>query len=72
MHYQNSAKYGIGQRNWGETKGEDHYQDVCILLNKTTAAKFSSGKLTELPPSTKNKLYVAITRARGNVYFINE
>lgn len=72
LHYQNGAKYGICHKNWGETKGEDHYQDVCILLNKTTAAKFSSGKLTELPPSTKNKLYVAITRARGNVYFINE
>ena len=72
LHYQNGAKDGMCHKNWGETKGEDHYQDVCILLNKTTAAKFSSGKLAELPPSTKNKLYVAITRARGNVYFINE
>lgn len=72
LHYQNGAKFGHGHKNWGETKGEDNYQDVCVLLNKTTAVQFSKGKLCELPQSTKNKLYVAITRARGNVYFINE
>lgn len=72
LHYQNSAKFGCHHKNWGETKGEDHYEDVCVMLNKTTAKKHIAGKLFELPPSTKNKLYVAITRARGNVYFIND
>ena len=72
LHYQNSSKFGTGHKNWGEVKGEDHYHDVCVLLNKTTARKFSIGELEELPQSTKNKLYVAITRAKGNVYFINE
>ena len=56
----------------GETKGEDHYKDVCVMLNKTTAKKRTAGKLLELPPPTKNKLYVAITRARGNVYLVND
>lgn len=72
LHYQNGHRYGRAHKNWGETKGEDHYADVCVLLNKTTAAKFAVGKLHELPPPTRNKLYVAITRARGNVYFVNE
>lgn len=72
LHYQNGSKAGIGHKNWGETKGEDHYQDVCVLFNKTTASKCKANKLSELPPSTKNKLYVAITRARGNVYLIDE
>ena len=72
LHYQNGSKGGIGHKNWGETKGEDHYQDVCVLLNKTTAKKRKADKLLELPQSTKNKLYVAITRARGNVYLIDE
>lgn len=72
LHYQNGAKAGIGHKNWGDTKGEDHHYDVCVLLNKTTANKREAGKLVELAPSTKNKLYVAITRARGNVYLINE
>lgn len=61
----------LSLKNWGETKGKDHYEDVCVMLNKTTAKKRIDGKLFELPPSTKNRLYVAITRARGNVYFIN-
>lgn len=72
LHYQNGAKYGSGHKNWGESKGEDHYKDVCVMLNKTTAKKRLDGKLCELPSTTKNKLYVAITRARGNVYLIND
>ena len=72
LHYQNSAKFGVGRKNWGDTKGEDHYHDVCVLLNKTTAGKRNAHKLHDLAPLTKNKLYVAITRARNNVYLIDE
>ena len=72
LHFRNSSKYGTGHRNWGDTKGEDHYHDVCVMLNKSTATKYAAGKLHELPPSTRNKLYVAITRAHGKVYLINE
>lgn len=72
LHYQNGHRYGSGHKNWGETKGEDCYGDVCVLFNKNTARKHAAGKLSELPASTRNKLYVAITRAHGNVYFINE
>ena len=72
LHFSNSSKYGHGHRNWGDTKGEDHYQDVCVMLNKTTSAKYFTDKLCDLPPSTRNKLYVAITRAHGKVYLVNE
>lgn len=72
LHYQNGRNHGLGHKNWGETKGEDCYGDVCVLLNKNTAKKYAAGKLSELPAATRNKLYVAITRAHGNVYFINE
>lgn len=72
LHYQKAATFGIGHRNWGETKGEDHYKDVCVLLNKNTAKEYSKENLKGLVPRTKNKLYVAISRARGNVYLINE
>lgn len=47
LHYQNSAKFGCCHKNWGETKGEDHYKDVCVMLNKTTAKKRIAGKLFE-------------------------
>lgn len=72
LHYQNAKQYGVDHRNWGDTKGEDCYQDVCVLLNKNTLKLYRAGRLIELAPSTKNKLYVALTRARGNIYFIDE
>lgn len=71
-NYQNGSKKGYMHKNWGETKGEDKYTDVCVLLNKTTSKKMAAGKLAELAPMTKNKLYVAITRAKGNVYIFDE
>lgn len=72
LHYRECYIYGADRRNWGDTKGEDCYQDVCIMLNKETMKKFKSGKLSDLAPSTRNKLYVAITRAHKNVYLIEE
>ena len=71
LHFRNAALYGPNHRNWGDTKGEDHYQDVCILLNKTTLAFLKGNCSKDLALITKNKLYVAITRAHRNVYFID-
>lgn len=72
LHYQNSAKFGPGHKNWGDTKGEDCYQDVCVILNKETMKKYRAGRLSELAPSTRNKFYVALTRAHGDVYIVEE
>ena len=72
LHFKECYKYGNGRRNWGDTKGEDCYKDVCVVLNKETMKKYKSEKLSKLVPSTRNKLYVAITRAHGNVYLIEE
>lgn len=72
LHYENAGQYGLMHRNWGEVKGEDSYHDICVLLNPTTETKFQNKELHELPPSTRSKLYVALTRARGNVYLVNE
>jgi len=72
LHYRNATLYDLTHKNWGETKGEDDYQDVCILLNKTTLDFYTKDNLKDLAAITKNKLYVAITRAHRNVYFISE
>jgi len=72
LHYANASKFGIGHKNWGDSKGDDRHNDICILLNKTTTERFSKNQLQELAPATKNKLYVALTRTRGNVYLIND
>lgn len=70
--YEDSSKYAVPCRNWGDSKGEDRYVDVCIILNPGTYAKYSNDKLSELNPMTKNKLYVAMTRARGNIYLVSQ
>lgn len=72
LFYQNASKYELFSRNWGECKGEDDYIDVCVVLNPNTYTKFQGNTLDSLAPTTKNKLYVAITRARGNVYIVEQ
>ena len=72
LHYQKASTFGSGHRNWGDIKGEDCYQDVCVLLNKTTMQAYKKGNLQNLAASTRNKLYVALTRAKGRVYLVEE
>lgn len=64
-------KFDCFSKNWGDCKGENHYNDVCVVLNKRTSDLFKKGKLIELAPTSKNKLYVACTRANGNLYLID-
>lgn len=72
LFYQESYKYGCFAKNWGETKGDDRYHDVCVVLNDNTLRSFSNNELASLPAQTKNKLYVAITRTRSDLYFVPE
>ncbi len=72
LFYQKSDSYEGNTANWGNTKGLDHFQDVCVVLNPTTQKAFDKANLDQLNPTTKNKLYVACTRAKGNLYFVSE
>lgn len=72
LFYRENYKYKCYSRNWGDCKGENHYYDVCVVLNKTTMASFKKGNLKDLKPITKNKLYVACSRANNNLYLIDE
>ena len=72
LFYKEHYLYKCKAKNWGGCKGEDIYNDVCVVLNKNTLTYYNQNKLKELPPQTLNKLYVAISRAHGNVYFISE
>lgn len=72
LFYQNHHKYPCFSENWGASKGIDNYQDVCIVLNKSTHDLFKKNRLSQMNEKTKNKFYVACTRARGNLYFIPE
>ena len=70
LFYREHYKFDCFSRNWGDSKGENKYFDVCVILNKSTLDKYNKGKLNELPPITKNKLYVALSRAKKNLYLI--
>lgn len=72
LFYNGSNKYRGNVNNWGAVKGLDDFEDVCVVLNPKTYQSYKSNNLLELPPNTKNKLYVACTRARGNLYFIEQ
>lgn len=72
LFYQNSKKYDMKNKdNWGNSKGNT-YINTCVVLNKNGYEKYKKHKLNELPSSTKNKLYVALSRATNDVYIINE
>ena len=64
-------KYFCAGMNWGASKGLDHFVDVCVVLNKSSFDLYKKGKLCELNPKTKNKLYVACTRAHRHLYIMS-
>ncbi len=72
LFYQQHYRYACRSRNWGDSKGSDHYTDVCVVLNKGTFDKFRSNTIRELKPQTRNKLYVACSRARNDLFFMSE
>lgn len=65
-------RYACHSHNWGACKGLDHYQNVCVVLNPTSWTLFSRGQLAQAKPIIRNKLYVAFSRARGNLFVAPE
>lgn len=63
-------KYGCHSLNWGASKGMDHFQDVCVVMGADIWKRHLAGTLHEAVPQTRNKLYVACSRARGSLYFM--
>lgn len=70
LFYQEHYKYDCFSRNWGDSKGEDKYFDVCTVLNKTTLEKYQKDDLKNLKAISRNKLYVAISRTKNNLYLV--
>lgn len=72
LFYRENYKYDCHSQNWGSSKGINHYHDVCVVLNKTTKQAFKKQGLSTLKPQTKNKLYVACSRAKNHLYFVSD
>lgn len=68
LFYQEHGRYSCYSQTWGDSKGRDHYQDVCVVLNAESWKRFSTGTLAEMAATSRNKLYVACSRARGDLY----
>jgi DNA helicase-2/ATP-dependent DNA helicase PcrA len=65
-------KYACYSQNWGASKGVDLYQDVCVVLNPGNVKAWQRGTFRDINAETRNKLYVACSRARGNLTFVPE
>lgn len=72
LFYQAHYKYDCYSQNWGASKGVDRYQDVCVVLNPGNVTAWQSGSFRSINTETRNKLYVACSRARGNLTFVPE
>ena len=71
LFYQKFYDYDCKSQNWGDSKGSE-YDNVCVVLNPTSYKLFVADRLNELSSQTKSKFYVACTRTRGNLYFVNQ
>ena len=73
------------QAQWRRYITRETYLYVCQYRNDKAAIiqalcrgyfsrknKYEDGRGRELKPATKNKLYVACSRARGDLYFVDE
>lgn len=70
LFLQEHHKYNCYSQNWGNCKGEDKYYDVCVVLNKNTLNLYNNNSLETLKPLTRNKLYVACSRSKNNLYLV--
>jgi len=72
LFFQKHYEFDCLSQNWGKSKGQDHYIDVCIALYPAAITAFKKNSLNALPASSRNKLYVACTRANRNIYFVEQ
>lgn len=67
-----SEKYSFKSVNWSYSKG-DTYSNVCVVLTGTfdnlDKEDFSTERISYI---SINKLYVAMSRTKGNLYFIKK
>lgn len=72
LFYQEHYKYPCYAKNWGASKGQDHYEDVCVVLSENNYSLLKGKRLGDLKPQTRNKLYVACSREGNNLYIVSD
>lgn len=67
---QESSNYSFPALNWSYSKGDTVDSACVILTEKFETLDSNSFSIREIPVSTRNKLYVAMTRSCGDLYLI--
>ncbi|WP_312287430.1 UvrD-helicase domain-containing protein [Chryseobacterium gleum] len=70
--YNDSDKQPFNSKNWGKCKGNDDYSDTCIILTKSVTKSLEENKMHEIVSTTRNKLYVAISRTKGDCFIVKQ
>lgn len=70
LFWEGHARHGCWSENWGASKGVDSYVHVGVVMTRKAWDCLGTGSLSNLPSITRNKLYVACTRARGDLYLL--
>ncbi len=69
LFYKECQKYPFNSNNWGACKGST-FGDVCVITTKDVHAAIKTKFFENLSPITRNKFYVACSRASNNLFFI--
>lgn len=71
LFYQEHVKYDCSNSmNWGEAKGITE-EDVCVIPTKGIFKMILSNNFGAIASRTKAGFYVACTRAKGNIFFLD-
>ena len=68
--YKDAANYTFRAMNWSYSKGDTVDAACVILTDRFDHLEDARFTIKGIPVSTVNKLYVALTRSRGNLYLI--
>ncbi|MCL2311529.1 MAG: TGBp1 family protein [Firmicutes bacterium] len=71
LFFQKHYNYKCNSDNWGNSKGCT-FSDVCVVLNETTYKFYTKNDLHNLAPGTLAKFYVACSRTKGKLFFIEQ
>lgn len=72
LMWNNAKKYSFNAVNWSYSKG-DTYDAICVILtDKFSNLQNVDFDIDTISEITRNKLYVAITRTKGDLYFVTK
>ena len=68
--FRNASCYKFPALNWSYSKG-DTFESICVILTESfDKLESDSFNTNSIPVSTLNKLYVALTRTKGNLFLM--